>query len=83
MQSDLVLLVGTNPRWESPVFNARLRKMFLDGTQVGGACACLFGCRGGPWKSRAQSKIGVDWEEDWGSVVAYRVARAHARLYTP
>ncbi|KAG2438840.1 hypothetical protein HXX76_005380 [Chlamydomonas incerta] len=34
-QSDLVLLVGTNPRWESPVFNARLRKMFLDGTQVG------------------------------------------------
>jgi NADH dehydrogenase/NADH:ubiquinone oxidoreductase subunit G len=33
--ADVILLVGTNPRAESPVFNARLRKAFLDGTQVG------------------------------------------------
>lgn len=31
----MVLLIGTNPRWESPVFNARLRKVFLDGTAIG------------------------------------------------
>lgn len=34
-QADMVLLIGTNPRWESPVFNARLRKVFLDGTAIG------------------------------------------------
>ncbi|EFJ45606.1 NADH:ubiquinone oxidoreductase 76 kDa subunit [Volvox carteri f. nagariensis] len=34
-QADMILLVGTNPRWESPVFNARIRKTFLDGAQVG------------------------------------------------
>lgn len=28
--------VGSNPRLESPVFNARLRKVFLEGTQVRG-----------------------------------------------
>ena len=33
--ADVVLLVGSNPRLEAPVFNARLRKAFLDGTQVG------------------------------------------------
>jgi len=33
-QADLILLVGTNPRWEAPVFNARIRKATLDGTQV-------------------------------------------------
>ncbi len=31
----MVLLIGTNPRWESPVFNARLRKVTLDGTAIG------------------------------------------------
>jgi NADH-quinone oxidoreductase subunit G len=30
-QADACLLVGTNPRWESPVLNARLRKRFLAG----------------------------------------------------
>ncbi|MBS0521257.1 MAG: NADH-quinone oxidoreductase subunit G [Proteobacteria bacterium] len=30
-QADAVLLVGTNPRWESPVLNARLRKRYLSG----------------------------------------------------
>jgi NADH-quinone oxidoreductase subunit G len=30
-QADVVLLVGTNPRWESPVLNARLRKRYLSG----------------------------------------------------
>ena len=30
-QADVVLLVGTNPRLEAPVFNARLRKLWLSG----------------------------------------------------
>jgi hypothetical protein len=38
-QADVVLLIGTNPRRESPVFNSRLRKAFLDGAQV---CACVY-----------------------------------------
>ncbi len=28
-EADAVLLVGTNPRWEAPLINARLRKRFL------------------------------------------------------
>lgn len=32
--ADVILLVGTNPRVECPVFNARLRKAWLDGAQV-------------------------------------------------
>lgn len=32
--ADHVLLIGTNPRAESPVFNARIRKATLNGTQV-------------------------------------------------
>ncbi len=35
-QADAVLLVGTNPRWEAPLVNARLRKRFLaSGLKVG------------------------------------------------
>jgi NADH-quinone oxidoreductase subunit G len=30
-QADAILLVGTNPRLEAPVFNARLRKLWLSG----------------------------------------------------
>jgi NADH-quinone oxidoreductase subunit G len=30
-QADAILLVGTNPRWESPVVNARIRKRYLSG----------------------------------------------------
>jgi NADH-quinone oxidoreductase subunit G len=30
-QADLCLLVGTNPRWEAPLVNARLRKRYLRG----------------------------------------------------
>src|SRR5205823_1598271 len=30
-QADACLLVGTNPRWEAPLVNARLRKRFLHG----------------------------------------------------
>jgi NADH-quinone oxidoreductase subunit G len=30
-QADAILLVGTNPRWESPVLNARIRKRYLTG----------------------------------------------------
>jgi len=32
--ADLILLVGTNPRLEAPVFNARIRKGFLDGATI-------------------------------------------------
>jgi NADH-quinone oxidoreductase subunit G len=30
-EADLCLLVGTNPRWEAPLVNARLRKRYLQG----------------------------------------------------
>ncbi len=30
-QADALLLVGTNPRWEAPVINARIRKRWLKG----------------------------------------------------
>ena len=30
-QADAVLMVGTNPRWEAPMINARLRKRWLMG----------------------------------------------------
>ena len=33
--ADVVLLIGTNPRAECPVYNARLRKAFLDGARFG------------------------------------------------
>lgn len=33
--ADVILLIGTNPRLESPVYNARIRKSWLDGAQVG------------------------------------------------
>eukprot|EP00197_Chlamydomonas_leiostraca_P003985 CAMPEP_0202868792 /NCGR_PEP_ID=MMETSP1391-20130828/11072_1 /ASSEMBLY_ACC=CAM_ASM_000867 /TAXON_ID=1034604 /ORGANISM="Chlamydomonas leiostraca, Strain SAG 11-49" /LENGTH=724 /DNA_ID=CAMNT_0049549001 /DNA_START=109 /DNA_END=2284 /DNA_ORIENTATION=+ len=32
--ADVILLIGSNPRHESPVFNARLRKAWLDGAQL-------------------------------------------------
>src|ERR1700753_3227909 len=30
-QADAILLIGTNPRWEAPVINARIRKRYLKG----------------------------------------------------
>jgi NADH-quinone oxidoreductase subunit G len=30
-QADALILVGTNPRWEAPIINARIRKRFLAG----------------------------------------------------
>ena len=30
-RADAILLIGTNPRWESPVLNARIRKRYLSG----------------------------------------------------
>ncbi|MBV8412421.1 MAG: NADH-quinone oxidoreductase subunit G [Alphaproteobacteria bacterium] len=30
-QADAILLVGSNPRWEAPVLNARIRKRYLHG----------------------------------------------------
>lgn len=32
--ADYVLLIGTNPRAEAPVYNARIRKVSLNGTKV-------------------------------------------------
>src|SRR5207302_2838271 len=29
--ADALLLIGTNPRWEAPVLNARIRKTWLNG----------------------------------------------------
>jgi NADH-quinone oxidoreductase subunit G len=29
--ADVILLIGTNPRWEAPVLNARIRKSWLNG----------------------------------------------------
>src|SRR5690606_8487325 len=35
-QADVVLLVGSNPRWEAPVLNARIRKAWrLNGARIG------------------------------------------------
>ncbi|GAX74691.1 hypothetical protein CEUSTIGMA_g2139.t1 [Chlamydomonas eustigma] len=34
-EADVILLIGSNPRWESPVFNARIRKTWLEGAEVG------------------------------------------------
>jgi len=36
-QADACLLVGTNPRWEAPIINARLRKRWLSGKLRAGA----------------------------------------------
>ena len=48
--ADAILLIGTNPRLEAPVFNARLRKMWLSGrTRV-----ALIG-------ERADLRFGVDY----------------------
>lgn len=33
-EADLILLIGTDPRKESPVFNARLRRAVLNGSRV-------------------------------------------------
>ena len=30
-EADAILLIGTNPRWEAPVLNARIRKRYLSG----------------------------------------------------
>jgi len=35
-QADAVLLIGSNPRWEAPLVNARLRKAFLRGGMKAG-----------------------------------------------
>ncbi|WP_395647300.1 NADH-quinone oxidoreductase subunit NuoG [Terricaulis sp.] len=34
-EADVILLVGTNPRLEAPVLNARIRKAWLRGAQIG------------------------------------------------
>ena len=37
-QADAILLIGTNPRWEAPVLNARIRKRYLHGPAAPSAC---------------------------------------------
>ncbi|HVZ67951.1 MAG TPA: NADH-quinone oxidoreductase subunit NuoG [Rhizomicrobium sp.] len=32
--ADALLLIGTNPRWEAPVLNARIRKAWLNGLKI-------------------------------------------------
>ncbi len=34
-EADAILLIGTNPRWEAPVLNARLRRAWLRGARIG------------------------------------------------
>ncbi len=34
-QADIILLIGTNPRLEAPVLNARIRKAYLRGARIG------------------------------------------------
>jgi NADH-quinone oxidoreductase subunit G len=34
-QADVILLIGTNPRLEAPVLNARIRKSWLRGAEIG------------------------------------------------
>jgi NADH-quinone oxidoreductase subunit G len=34
-EADAILLVGTNPRWEAAVLNARIRKAWLRGARIG------------------------------------------------
>jgi NADH-quinone oxidoreductase subunit G len=34
-QADVILLIGTNPRLEAPVLNARIRKAWLRGAEIG------------------------------------------------
>jgi NADH-quinone oxidoreductase subunit G len=41
-EADLCLLVGTNPRWEAPLVNARLRKRYLRGGFVSAAIGPAF-----------------------------------------
>jgi len=33
-EADMILLIGTNPRVEAPVFNARIRKAYLNGVKI-------------------------------------------------
>ncbi|HEX4077619.1 MAG TPA: NADH-quinone oxidoreductase subunit NuoG [Rhizomicrobium sp.] len=44
--ADACLLIGTNPRWEAPVLNARLRKTWLSGSlrvaNIGRACELTY-----------------------------------------
>ena len=40
-KADYILLIGTNPRVEAPVYNARLRKMYLNGAQVRPGCVLV------------------------------------------
>jgi hypothetical protein len=50
--ADVILLIGTNPRVESPVYNARIRKTWYDGAQVRGRRGQqnLGGLNGASWR---------------------------------
>lgn len=38
-EADVLLLVGTNPRYEAPIFNARIRKAYVTSQRCFGDCA--------------------------------------------
>jgi hypothetical protein len=58
--ADAILLIGTNPRAESPVYNARIRKSWYDGAQV---------CRqGAPWIQSGCHTVSVLDTEMYGKL---------------
>jgi hypothetical protein len=84
-QADVILLVGTNPRLESPVLNARIRKATLDGTKVRWAGLVLAGLvwsglvwSGLVWSGLVWSGLGWSWLVLAGLGWAARAAAAAA-----
>eukprot|EP00967_Tisochrysis_lutea_P058301 scaffold74102_cov18-Tisochrysis_lutea.AAC.1 len=63
-QADAILLVGTNPRHESPVFNSRLRKAFLDGAEASSGARAQ--ARGQGWASWVVLRLVVGLERVLG-----------------
>ena len=62
-QADAILLVGTNPRWESPVLNARIRKRYLSGR-------CTIASVGPPSISPIRSSVSAPGLRPWRDIAA-------------
>ena len=56
-EADVVVLVGSNPRWEAPLINARIRKRFLTGELQ------VFGV-GAPHDLSYRDNVGRGWPAD-------------------
>lgn len=65
-EADVILLIGTNPRVESPVYNARIRKSWLDGAQVSGKQGS---CLVGKWSAMS----GCSWVADASHDATHRL----------